>query len=419
MRSFAVNLRDALSAGNDMVLVIVAVVLIAIVLIVGVALFILKLYSPKGRVQLLLDSKGVSRPSNRWVVRAIVLLTFALLVGGVGWYAGQPSSCRSCHQEPVYSEGLEASVHAQVGCMRCHRQTGALSSLRNTVRYSGWLWSAYVDETKVEPGRGTFIDSRACLSCHGSILDETIKSDGVAVRHKDFVLAGDVCVDCHGSVGHSEARGVQAEAVMNRCMQCHNGDEVQADCATCHVEDLGVRTALLRDNKLGTVGLTDTSNCYACHQQGPCTECHGVVMPHPRDWSNPPPQGLEGTRFIMNPGTIFPPGSHSREGFKNREICWRCHHKEGQIFEPDDTSCICHGLLGSWHGGPVWVQEHGPQAIGAKTGSMANCGQCHGPPETFCTTCHDPSYAKRYAPIVGPDRYRPSPGYTIGDPRTM
>jgi hypothetical protein len=420
VQDLIVQLRDALAAGGDSTFatVLAVVIILALLLIVVVALFIVRMYTPRGRVDLLLESGTRGQGAGPWVTRGIVLATIALLLGGVTLYAERPASCQSCHQETAYTEVLEASAHAEVGCVRCHRQSGSLSRVRDAVRYSGWLWSYYVEENTIGPGDGSFIDSRSCLSCHRTILDETVTAGGIRVRHIDFIDEGEACVNCHGDVGHSQARGAQSQAVMNRCLQCHNGTDESSACDVCHVEDLGVRVASLRGGQLGTIGFTSTGDCYGCHDPQPCTDCHGVIMPHPEDWSYPISAELRaGGRFLSGPGSSFPPGTHVRDGFANREVCWRCHFEGDNVLEPSEASCWCHGELGYYHGGPAWIREHGLQATGQKAGASSNCGQCHGPPEVFCTWCHTPDYASRYAPVYGPDNFTPTPGYTIGDPR--
>lgn len=419
MQGLWVELREVLTTGGDttFVAIMVAVIFLALLLIIGVAVFIIRMYTPRGRIDLLLDSGSAERATNPWVSRIVILAVVLLFIGGVTWYAERPSSCASCHTASAYAENLSASVHVDIGCMQCHRQSGALARVRDGVRYGGWLWSHYIDQTAVEPGQGAFVDSRSCLSCHREILRETITAGSVRVRHEDFIDEGESCTDCHGTVGHAAARGIQAQAVMNSCLRCHNEVDASAGCDVCHVEDVGVRVATERGGRLGTVGLRDTSNCYACHEEAPCTSCHGVVMPHPEGWSNPAPQGLQGSRFISGPGSAFEPGTHARDGFASREVCWRCHEGRGQDFEPSQPGCWCHGELGNYHGGPAWIREHGPQATGQKTGASSNCGMCHGPPEVFCTWCHPASYGERYAPQMGPDQYTPTSGWGVGDPR--
>jgi hypothetical protein len=62
------------------------------------------------------------------------------------------------------------------------------------------------------------------------------------------------------------------------------------------------------------------------------------------------------------------------------------------------------------------VREHGLQATGQKTGTLADCGPCHGPAKDFCVFCHEASIVERYAPRVGPDNYSASPGWPRRDP---
>jgi hypothetical protein len=178
---------------------------------------------------------------------------------------------------------------------------------------------------------------------------------------------------------------------MQKCVVCHDGKRASASCETCHDEDVGTPSA--SPGRLANVELTNASHpgaCYACHNDEPCTACHGVTMPHPSDWKD----------------------MHIRDGFARKEICWRCHYEPGKPFLPSDKSCApCHGLKGSMHG-PNWLKEHGPQATGEADGHHVRCISCH---SWRCDRCHDTSFNDRYAPRqprhveYGPNDLLPEP----------
>lgn len=417
MQELIVRIRDVVSGSDPTVAFVLAgVAILAILLIVGAAVFVVRMYSPRGRLDLLLESRAPESATNPWITRAIVSVTVLLVVVATTLYAERPESCMSCHQDPVYSEALAESVHATVGCASCHRSAGATARVDDAVRYTGWLWSYYLEAVQVEPGTGAFVDSRRCLACHDSVREGVIETDGVRVRHSDFLEEGASCLVCHGDTAHAELRGVQGQPIMNSCMQCHDDEIASAACEECHVSDLGVRAVAKRGGKMDTVGIRET-DCYACHAERPCLECHGITMPHPEGFSFPPPAGVVTRQWVPNRvGGGYEPGSHARAGFVNREMCWRCHHAPGRPFEPSDDGCSCHGLFGFMHGGPAWIREHGLQATGQKPGMNAACDGCHGSATIFCTYCHPPSYAERFAPITGPDNYTASPGWPRLDP---
>jgi hypothetical protein len=185
---------------------------------------------------------------------------------------------------------------------------------------------------------------------------------------------------------------------MDDCVSCHDGEAASSDCETCHIADeLEVASNTAKLPKLKDV---DSSNCYGCHDETPCLRCHGITMPHPEGWA--PNDG--------GPGIS---GSHARQGFTDRELCWRCHYSNGQPFvrpasnggfTQTSDGCTCHGSFGTMHGGEAWVAEHGLQATGQKTGAEASCYDCHDA-RYLCDQCHDPSMKERYNPQPGPDDY--------------
>jgi hypothetical protein len=125
-------------------------------------------------------------------------------------------------------------------------------------------------------------------------------------------------------------------------------------------------------------------------------------MPHPEGWSSE--DGRWGRSGVF----------HAREGFADRELCWRCHFSNDRPFErpasragflSTSDGCTCHGAFGPMHGGEAWIAEHGLQATGRKTGELAECYMCHDG-RYFCDMCHEPSMKERYNPRNGPDNYR-------------
>ncbi len=408
LNELVVRLREGITDAEVVIVVALAVVAV-VALIVGAAVFILRMYTPRGRVRLLLESRQPAKARNPWPARIVMLLVAALVVVGTTVWAESPETCVSCHAEEVYTEALAETPHASVRCMSCHRSTGATARIDDGVRYSWWLWAYYTIGTRVEPGDGAHVDPRRCRSCHGAVAEGVLESASIRVQHSDFLDEGMQCLLCHGDVAHAGVRGVRTQPVMNQCLRCHNDEDASAACETCHIQDLGIRAVEARGGRMATVGIRDTGNCYRCHDPQPCTSCHGAIMPHPQGWNPVPPPDYRERRWLpgQGVGTGIDPGLHAREGFADREACWRCHHDEGRIFQPP-TSCVCHPVFGDVHGGQAWVREHGLQATGQKTGTLADCQPCHGRAEEFCGYCHPSDYAARYAPREGPDNYIPS-----------
>ena len=182
---------------------------------------------------------------------------------------------------------------------------------------------------------------------------------------------------------------------MGKCLGCHDGERASTECTLCHTEDVST-TVLAEREEMATVRLeTNSGDCYACHQQERCTSCHGITMPHPAGWYPGEPK----------PGGAGAAGTHVKQGFAQRELCYRCHF-DSKPFERPQKGCgpKCHKQPYGLHGGVGWVKEHGLQATGQKGGRAADCFFCHA--QTLCEDCHDASYTARVNPTgTGLDNY--------------
>lgn len=390
------RLRDGLIGGGGagqlpLLLAIVVVVLAA----VGVVLWLAQRSTPKGKLKALLDDRAQSAVSTGddatvWVARITVPLILLAALFAANVYMARPTTCAQCHGGSTYSDSLGETAHAAVGCMRCHTPAGALGTVRQNVTYVRWLATYGITKSEPEPDPGS-VDSGACLRCHAQVRSGVIESRGIRVRHSDILETGAACRDCHNSVSHPGVAIEPSKPSMDYCVTCHDGSRAPSDCETCHIKDSALRPDTGRGySKLKVSSAWDV--CYRCHNEKPCLSCHGVRMPHPPGWSPNEPGG----------GGL----GHARDGFTKREVCWRCHFAKDKPFQPAAEACSCHGILGRVHGGEVWVREHGPEAVGQRGGTNAECFACH--TQTLCDSCHPPSYRERYAPNPSAPR---SPGY--------
>jgi hypothetical protein len=385
-------------AGPIVVLVVVTIVMLVVVIIITVILWS---SSSRGRLEALLEDRAhgtTSIDSSRWTVRvAVVALLFAAMLGA-DYYMSRPSQCAQCHRDNAHAEALALSPHASVSCMRCHRAVGVTGAARQALAYTRWIVS-YTAAQKVPAIAAGSVESAACLRCHGDIR-QTRAYGGIRVRHADFLDEGYLCRDCHNSASHPGVVAEPSEPSMNKCIVCHDGETISAECDVCHVQE--IIDYVVTGRELPQVTTLNTTNCYGCHDNAQeCFWCHGATMPHPDEW------------YPDDPVAHTVAGTHARAGFVDRESCWRCHYGEGSLFNPTDEACRCHGLFGPMHGGEAWVAEHGLQATGQKPGQYAECFMCHN--NNLCARCHPEPYADLYNPVQGDDQYRRSvphpPGY--------
>lgn len=389
---FAV-LRDRVASSGGQGLLVGFAVLLIVGTIVAIALYVFYSRSPRARVAAMLreSASSVDAQASRWAIR---LLVPAILIGALfaaDAYFSRPSTCASCHREGGYQKALKASPHSSVACMECHAPSGPGSFVRRQATYSRWVAVYGVTKKAPEPRPGS-VDSGSCLECHGNVSSGTVVSNGIRVRHSDILDAGGECGDCHNTTAHPGAVKRPSEPSMDQCLPCHDGTKASAECSSCHVKDVAFTPATKRG--YAPRKLADSwDSCYRCHEEKPCLKCHGVTMPHPPGWG-------PDTRTFKGAG-------HAREGFVNREVCWRCHYAKGKPFQPAEEACRCHGLLGDFHNGKAWIKEHGLEATGQRGGANARCFDCHG--QDFCDLCHDASYRKRYNPNPAAP---PTPGYS-------
>lgn len=385
-------IRDRLVSGG-IVPVLIAVTFVAIVAIVAMlALSVLKRRSRE--VEELLESKAEEpgRAAGLWPLAVAVMVLLAAAVGGTA-YLGRTDVCLRCHDRSRYAGTLEQSVHAGIGCSRCHAPSGVFGAAKQGVTNVRWIVVYGTQKRSPDPLRAP-IDDGACLRCHPHVTNGIVTSNGIRVRHADFLEAGSRCQDCHAATAHTVKRPTRPR--MDACLICHDGRTASSDCEECHVQDVAYTPAVKRGfSKLKTAGAPDS--CYVCHDERPCLRCHGLRMPHPAGWA-PTREDLHAAK-------------HAREGFANRTVCWRCHFGSGSALRPGEDACApCHGRVpGYFHGGAAWVREHGLQATGQRSGPYNQCFFCHD--TGLCDLCHPPSYRQRYNPSgaapVSPDYHPP------------
>lgn len=388
------SLRNSLSSGDVVRNAILAVVIVVVVgtAVAGVVYFI-HLNSPRGRLDTLLKEQAETVRRPWWVARLlpIPLLILALLASG--FYMARPSGCSQCHGKS-WAGSLASSPHKSVACMSCHAEQGFTGPVRQLVTYGRWVYD-YSKVRKALKPQGTAVDERACLRCHGEILQDSVVHNGIRVRHSDFLETGSKCADCHNSTAHPDVTPLASKPTMSDCLICHSGKRASADCETCHVTDpLQEAPQGQGFAKVQTTAQVAKSACFKCHAVAPCIRCHGLQMPHPQGWV----VDAEGAGANL----------HARVAFEtNKEVCWRCHYDGDNVFQPNYEACKpCHsqpGLAERMHGGAGWIQEHGLEATGEKPGELADCFACHVP--TLCDMCHPPSYKKKYNPVLGSDNY--------------
>jgi len=228
------------------------------------------------------------------------------------------------------------------------------------------------------------------------------------------------CTECHSETSHGPKLGTQEhrDAFHGRCQDCHDQKQVvlktndaavgsDVSCSACH-QDLSRITpeshkngwrdqhgkTSVTDNSCGQCHLSDsagphgkltkTANFQRDNNQDACLACHGLPMPHPKDWLQ----------------------QHNSEFKTNPALCAKCHGvPEGSDFSAkftgDPKDLVNTKACQDCHQVPLphpkgYLSQHGAQAL--KVGT-STCLTCHGPGNkvntsskyasaTFCTDCH-------------------------------
>ena len=334
------------------------------------------------------SDEGAVAPATRRRPRMTLVGVAIVAAVGLGvWVAtgvltSQSTLCIACHAGSVHSKAPRTDPHTAVTCVACHEPGGALGSVTYMVAPRGVHFVSGILSTKVTDGYSVTVSSGACLRCHASVIGGTvtIPAQGVRMSHKEPLAAGAQCVDCHSLTG-----GIVSNRTvgMTPCLRCHDGHTASSACSTCHTTDIGVAVRPSADTTLGPHVLIETPNCYSCHEPKACDDCHGIRMPHTKDFILHGHARAAATDFWHGSGKTC-----SKCHTATRNPCSKCHQ----------------GSMPSHGAGLGW-------ALGHQYGSPTNCSiGCHGyqtggGTRQMCEFCHDKPMTARKAsgaPVTTP-----------------
>ncbi len=290
-----------------------------------------------------------------------IVSLIAIMVTGATYVPQLDPQCARCHGVSSAVASWSQGVHSGVSCPSCHAKSGLTGA-------ADWAL-ARVACSLGHPDTGAGVNLAGCAGCHAKDIQGVREFAGIRVRHSDVIAAGMLCTDCHVNEGHgrADARATAsasgsnpAQAVMARCVVCHDGTRARSGCSVCHThkpnDDPGAP---------GTVQaiIAAQTTCIGCHTTkvaASCVNCHGLQLPHPM-------------------ATFY--GQHARLSGTTPSLCAKCH-VTARFAQP----CGCHfGKEGdnNPHGTfSDWYPKHGPAAVTAWPG---NC-KCH--QDNFCLMCH-------------------------------
>jgi hypothetical protein len=289
--------------------------------------------------------------------RAIIWVLGGVMVVGlstIGVTTATLPGCTLCHSSAKWVQQTSASTHADIACARCHVSPGVASRLTFASR------EVFGMALRISPVSGradAAVRDDTCLSCHRPILDKVVRANGLSIDHSKCAK-GSLCSDCHSGVAHGSSVPWRRVVEMDRCLACHSTDRVSSACDTCHAaksgrERLGLGTWAVTHGASWktTHGMGDWETCGACHPKDYCVPCHGLALPHSRD-------------FLT---------LHPAEAAASQATCRACH-----------KSAFCDGCHGVEMPHPAAFTPLHADLVRSK-GEEA-CLRCHD--ETDCSDCH-------------------------------
>lgn len=303
-------------------------------------------------------------PRSRMVSAAIAVGVVAMIWAVTGYSTSNDAACAGCHlKSPHVGAEKARDPHAGTTCVACHEPGGVVSRAllgvpSRTLHVVGQLVGYPVSR---DYGR---VSRSACAACHGGDIAgvTTDAARGVRMSHKEPLAAGAACIDCHAlRSGVLSAVGVG----MNPCLRCHDAKTASSECGTCHDKKASAAARVRR--VAPAVQIPDVS-CGGCHdEKRDCDSCHGVRLPHSKEYM------------------AF---AHARAGavdfwYNRGRTCAKCH-------SATRNPCTkCHSsMLGAGHGPS--------NAVSHQRAAESACASCHGQRaymsgRDFCKDlCHSP-----------------------------
>lgn len=352
-----------------------------------------------------------------WTAAGVIAL-LVLSAGGVigtstNWFCTVP--CHNVHDDNTIA--FNAGSHVSVSCVTCHEPVNGspITFVLKKIEVLPDLIPTIANtfEIPVNPRSHLALEmgDEFCTQCHNLSTRTVSPSAGILIDHDKHTAKGVTCTSCHNRVAHPEedvtlvlAKDQQKHEnwmEMDACFRCHDlepGAAAPGTCAACHPADFnlvpasheatgwytefgessGHATAYTEEasrvaeaethaaeeaeikhraapemRPMGTV-----NTCYTCHQKQYCTDCHGLEMPHPQDFSK-----NHGDAGRKTPGTCAK--CHARSAAEAKgDFCNACHH-------PQSTP------------GRPWVKQH-DEAV--KSTGATPCFNCHD--QRYCSACH-------------------------------
>ena len=175
-----------------------------------------------------MSDKELQAHWHKWL-RVIILLAFALLLGGL-------VSCAAPNVEQPIEYSHQTHIDAGIGCLYCHSSAprAPMAGIPSAEKCMGCHQAIATDDPTVQ----TIAD----LWQNGEDIPwqrVNHQPDFVYFSHQPHVNAGVNCESCHGNVGTMDTVQPVYEMDMGWCLDCHEAQEAHMsehlrDCLVCH-----------------------------------------------------------------------------------------------------------------------------------------------------------------------------------------
>jgi hypothetical protein len=192
------------------------------------------------------------------------------------------------------------------------------------------------------------------LAACAGLLGIRHESTSRPFEHREHILKGINCVECHVGVDVAGEGGSLHFPPDATCRGCHQKPHDERSCQGCHGEPY-VRQAV----ELARTQLRFTHSSHILAAKGDCVHCHGEVTETRPD------------AVLPKMATCF--GCHEHRDEWTLRSCDGCHVDLVAESTPPDDHIV--------HDGD-WIREHGTRAASARD----LCATCHS--ERECASCH-------------------------------
>lgn len=309
----------------------------------------------------LVGDAAPGRRKHRLITGVLVIALAAAGLVVASAYTSTDRFCAECHYTERAFESRSETAHKGVSCSDCHEGGSAsdyLHSKARGVKNSGVQFLGLANEGPVFAA----VSDAACLSCHDDLGSGSIIARSIKVSHSEILAAGYHCTECHNTEGHGREVLRPKYPEMRYCIICHDGTKASSDCESCHAVDPGA--AVRRSRRVFPKTDVRREDCRGCHSMQSCIDCHGLELPHSRE---------------------FVEGYHALKAYTELETCLSCH----------DLYAFCTGIGCHNFAREGIVSKDGLRRVGEQHRSWAvfhgqpasNCAGCHGDPNV-CQYCH-------------------------------